>query len=246
MLVRWNELPELMRSDIVRIYYDILSKKKISLFAKRIFDFFTALIMLILLTPLMLVISLMIKIDSPGSVFYRQERITKYGKSFMIHKFRTMFSGSDKTGLDVTISNDSRITRVGMFLRKYRLDEIPQLFDVISGSMSFVGARPEVPKYVEKYTDEMMSTLLLPAGITSYASIKYRDEAQFLYGTIDVDAVYMNDIIPEKMKYNLEYIRCFNFLYDIKLMFLTFLAIIRSSDDKSITLSETNKEINKD
>lgn len=221
----WDELPEGLRIPEVREYYDILSKKKNSLRLKRWFDIVAALIMLVCFSPIMLVIAVAIVCDSPGGVFYRQERVTQYGKIFRIHKFRTMVSNADKLGTQVTIENDSRITKIGSVLRKYRLDEIPQLFDILSGSMSYVGIRPEVVKYVEKYKPEYMATLLIPAGITSEASIRYKDEAELLGTADDVDKVYMEKVLPGKMKFNLESIKDFSFFGDIATMFRTVFAV---------------------
>ena len=169
----------------------------------------------------------MIALDSPGGVFYRQTRITTYGKEFKIHKFRTMVANADKIGAQVTVNHDARITKVGAFLRKYRLDELPQLIDVIQGNMSFVGTRPEVPKYVSAYTDAMKATLLLPAGITSEASIRFKGEAELLGNAEDVDFTYIHKILPQKMKYNLEAIEHFSFWKDIEIMVRTVLAVLR-------------------
>ena len=226
MLRKWDDLPEFMKCDEVRAYYDILSKKKISLVLKRIFDVVVAVIMLILLAIPMLIIACMIKSDSKGTVFYRQERITAYGKKFKIHKFRTMVSDADKIGTAVTVGGDARITKVGAKIRNLRIDEIPQLLDVLAGNMSFVGTRPEATKYVERYSKEMFATLLLPAGITSEASIRYKDEAELLDAADDVDRVYVEDVLPEKMKYNLEAIKNFSFLGEIATMFRTVFAVL--------------------
>ena len=182
-------------------------------------------VLLMLLAVPMLVIATVIRIDSPGGVFYRQERVTAYGKRFMIHKFRTMVVNADTVGTQVTIRNDSRVTRVGKFLRKYRLDEFPQLIDIFTGDMSFVGTRPEVVKYVEVYTREMRATLLLPAGVTSEASIHYKNEAELLRKAEDVDKVYVEKVLPGKMKYNLENIRKFGLGRDIRIMIMTLLAV---------------------
>ena len=152
----------------------------------------------------MIVIAVMIKLDSKGSVFYRQERVTTYGKRFRIHKFRTMVSNADQIGSAVTVDNDSRITDIGKHIRNLRLDELPHLFDVIEGNMTFVGTRPEAVKYVERYKSEYYATLLLPAGITSEASIRYKDEAELLNQADDVDQVYVDNVLPEKMKWNLD------------------------------------------
>ena len=179
----------------------------------------------------MLIIAAMIKLDSEGPVFYRQERITTYGKHFRIHKFRTMVNNADRIGSAVTVGNDSRITKVGAALRGCRLDELPQVFDLISGNMSCVGTRPEAVKYVERYKPEYMATLLLPAGITSEASIRYKDEAELLDAAEDVDRVYTEDVLPGKMKYNLESIRTFSFIKDIITMVRTVFAVLGKDYD---------------
>ena len=225
MLKKWDDLPEFMKLDEVRPYYDSLNKKRVSLFFKRLFDIIAGFILLIILAIPMIVIAIMIKADSEGPVFYRQERITRYGKHFKIHKFRTMVSNADKIGTAVTVGNDSRITKVGQKLRGCRLDELPQVFDLLSGNMSFVGTRPEAVKYVEKYKPEYMATLLLPAGITSEASIRYKDEARLLENADDVDKVYVEEVLPKKMKWNLESLIQFSFMGEIVTMFRTVLAI---------------------
>ncbi len=223
---KWEKLPEEFRTEELRPYYEALSHKTVSLVIKRCFDFITALIMTVICLPFMLIIAIWIKCDSRGRVFFLQKRVTKYGRSFYIFKFRTMVSDAEKQGTQVTVKNDSRITRAGRFLRKCRLDELPQLFNVLKGDMTFVGTRPEVPKYVARYTPEMYATLLMPAGITSLASIKFKDEEKLLDGAENTDDVYVNTVLPQKMKYNLEYITRFSFFYDIKLMFMTFFAVI--------------------
>lgn len=226
MLKKWETLPDYMKNDEVRVYYDSLQNKKVSMFLKRVMDLVGGLILLILLAIPMIVISIMIKLDSEGPVFYRQERITTYGKHFKIHKFRTMVSNADKIGSTVTVGNDSRITKVGAKLRGCRLDELPQVLDLISGNMSFVGTRPEAVKYVEQYKPEYMATLLLPAGITSEASIRYKDEAELLDAASDVDKTYIEEVLPGKMKYNLDSIKNFSFFGDIATMFRTVLAVL--------------------
>lgn len=226
MLKKWEELPEDMKTDEVKAYYEILSHKQASLVMKKIFDVVVAFILLMFLSPIMLVIALMIALDSPGGVFYRQVRITQYGKEFRIHKFRTMVSNADKIGSQVTVGQDARITKIGKVLRKYRLDELPQLIDILQGNMSFVGTRPEVPKYVNEYSNEMKATLLLPAGVTSEASICYKDEAELLEGAEDVDAVYVKQVLPGKMKYNLLAIKKFTFFSEIGTMFRTVFAVL--------------------
>lgn len=226
ILCKWNDLPDDMRIDEVRPYYEILAKKQGQIFFKRVFDFVVALIMLIVLCIPMIIISIWIKIDSKGPVFYRQERVTTNGKHFKIHKFRTMVSNADKIGTQVTVDNDSRITNVGSKLRRVRLDELPQLIDVLQGTMSFVGTRPEAVKYVERYKPEYMATLLMPAGITSEASIRYKDEDKLLKKAGDVDKVYVENVLPGKMKYNLESIKKFSFWGEIVTMFRTVLAVL--------------------
>ena len=225
-LRKWEDLPAFMQCEEVREYYDILAKKKGALRLKRGFDVVVAVIMLIILAIPMLIIAVMIKLDSPGPVFYRQERVTTYGKKFRIHKFRTMVNNADKIGSAVTVGGDARITKVGSLLRNLRIDEIPQLIDVLTGNMSFVGTRPEATKYVKQYTNEMNATLLLPAGITSEASIRYKDEAMLLDEADDVDRVYVEVVLPGKMKYNLQSIRQFSFAGEIATMFRTVFAVL--------------------
>ena len=224
-LVKWEALPAAMQTPQVREYYDILDKKRGSLLCKRLFDIGVSAVMLVILSPVFLVLAVVIKLDSPGPVFYRQVRLTQYGKPFRIFKFRTMVQGADK-GSQVTVGGDSRITRVGKVIRKCRLDEIGQLLDVFRGTMTFVGTRPEVPKYAVSYTPEMMATFLLPAGVTSLTSIYYKDEERLLNGAEDSDRVYVEKILPGKMRYNLEGIRSFGFFKDIKIMGMTFLAML--------------------
>lgn len=226
MLREWNNIPDFMKCDEVKEYYDILVKRKFSLYLKRAFDIFGGMFMFIILFIPMLIIAMLIKIDSDGPIFYRQERVTMYGKKFKIHKFRTMIDNADRIGTIVTVDGDKRITRVGAMLRNYRLDEFPQVLDVLTGNMSFVGTRPEALKYVEMYKPEYLATLLLPAGITSEASIRYKDEARLLQTAIDVDRVYLDNVLPGKMKYNLESIKKFSFVNDIATMFRTVLAVL--------------------
>lgn len=223
---KWDDLPQKFQNNAVKEYYDILKKRGASLVIKRIFDIIIALIITVIALPFMLIIAVWIKLDSKGPVFFRQRRVTTYGRIFRIFKFRTMVTDAEKRGTQVTVKGDSRVTRAGRLLRKCRLDELPQLFNVLCGDMSFVGTRPEVERYVDRYTDEMNATLLMPAGITSLASIKFKDEEKLLDGANDPDEVYVNTVLPQKMIYNLEYIRKFNFFYDIKLMFMTLWAVI--------------------
>lgn len=226
ILKKWEELPENLRTDAVRPYYDLLAQRRGSLALKRCFDVVVSAMMLLILAPVFLVLAIAIKLDSPGPVFYRQVRVTQYGKEFRIFKFRSMVSDADKRGSLVTVSGDSRITRVGHFIRNCRLDELCQLIDIFRGTMTFVGTRPEVPKYVAAYTPEMMATLLLPAGVTSEASILYKDEAELLDAADDVDAVYIRDVLPGKMKYNLDALKNFSFFSDIATMFRTVFAVL--------------------
>lgn len=227
ILREWEKLPVFLRLEEVRPYYDILYERRGQLAVKRIFDFLMAGILLIILAIPMAGIALIIRMDSPGAVFYRQERITAYGRKFRIHKFRTMTAGADRSGTQVTVMGDTRVTRVGTVLRKYRLDELPQLIDVLNGSMSFVGTRPEVPKYVEHYTRRMRATLLLPAGITSEASIRYKDEARLLDGAENVDKIYVEKVLPGKMKWNLWALERFSLWNEAKVLGRTVAAVMR-------------------
>ena len=233
ILKDWDDLPAFMKTPEVRPYWEILYTRRLQLVLKRVFDLITALALFILLLIPMLIIAVMIKLDSEGPVLYRQERITSYGKHFKIHKFRTMVSNTDKIGTAVTVGNDSRITRVGAKLRKLRLDELPQVLDVLSGNMSFVGTRPEAVKYVKQYKSEWNATLLMPAGITSEASIRYKDEDRLLSAADDVDQVYVEKVLPAKMVWNLESIRRFGFLREILTMFRTVLAVCGKDYDET-------------
>lgn len=227
MILRsWDKLPEYMRNDKVKPYYELLKKRTGSLIMKRIFDIVMSLLLLIILSPVFLVVSIWIKLDSKGSVFFRQVRVTTYGKQFRIFKFRTMCENAEKKGSLVTVGNDSRITKVGEKIRHCRLDEIPQLLNVLAGDMTFVGTRPEVVKYVNAYSDEMYATLLLPAGITSVASIQYKDEDEILSKAENPDDAYIHEVLPDKMKYNLASIENFSFLNEIKTMANTLKAVI--------------------
>ena len=226
ILKKWEELPAELQTEAVRPYYDALKQKQGSLILKRIFDVTVSAVMLLLLSPVFLILAIAIKLDSPGPVFYRQVRVTQYGKTFRIFKFRSMVTNADKIGTQVTVGNDSRITRIGKFIRKCRLDELCQLIDIFRGTMTFVGTRPEVPKYVASYTPEMMATLLLRAGVTSEASILYKDEDALLSGALDVDKVYVEEVLPGKMRHNLYAIRHFSFWSDIATMFRTVFAVL--------------------
>lgn len=225
-MISWEKLPPQMQTEAVKPYYEILQKKQIGLIFKRSFDIVVSLIMLLILSPVFLVLAIAIKLDSKGPVFYRQVRVTQYGKEFRIFKFRTMVNNADKIGSQVTVGGDSRITRVGKVIRECRLDEIGQLLNILGGSMTFVGTRPEVPKYVEKYTSEMWATLLLPAGVTSEASIRYKDEAALLDVAEDVDATYIQDVLPGKMKYNLLELKKFRLSHDFYIMWDTIVTVL--------------------
>ncbi len=226
MLRKWENLPASMQNDEVKFYYDILQHKKISMVVKYIFDKLMAIILLLIFLPLFLILGILIKIDSPGEIFFRQVRVTQYGKSFRIYKFRTMVSNAEKIGNQVTINQDIRITKIGKKIRKCRLDELPQLINIIKGEMSFVGTRPEVPKYVAFYSKEMLATLLLPAGVTSSASIAFKDEERLLKNEKDIDIAYVEKVLPQKMEYNLEGLRNFSFSEDIKIMLKTVRAVL--------------------
>lgn len=227
MLRKWEDLPKKMQTEAVRPYYEYLNKRRGSLLLKRTFDIVVSTVLLILISPILLILAVMIATDSKGGIFYRQERVTQYGRVFRIFKFRTMVADADKIGTQVTVQNDSRITKIGEKLRKYRLDELPQLLNILMGDMTLVGTRPESIHYVEHYTPEMYATLLLPAGVTSEASILYRDEAKLLRDAENVDKVYVEKILPEKMKYNLEDIRRFSCVKEIGTIFRTVLAVVR-------------------
>ena len=223
---RWDELPAFMRIPEVRPYWEVLNKKRGQLILKRAFDLVVSLVLLVILAIPMAIIALLIKKEDPGPALYRQERVTTYGKHFRIHKFRTMVMNADKIGTAVTVGADPRITKIGAKLRGHRLDELPQVFDVIKGDMSFVGTRPEAVKYVERYKPEYNATLLMPAGITSEASIRYKDEAKLLDAATDVDRVYVEEVLPAKMKWNLNSIERFSFLREILTMFRTVFAVL--------------------
>lgn len=231
LLCSWNKLPENMRNEAVRPYYDILAKKKVQLFIKRVFDLLMAGFMIIIFSPLLLMIAALIKLDSKGPVFFRQTRVTQNCRQFKIFKFRTMCENAESLGTQVTTHNDMRVTRIGHFLRKYRLDEIPQLFNIITGDMTFVGTRPEVVKYVDSYTPEMYATLLLPAGVTSQCSIHYKDEEFLLANSTNADETYTNEILSQKMKYNFASLKSFSLSSELMTTITTVLAVVGYSFD---------------
>lgn len=227
MLRRWEDLPKRMQNEAVRPYYEQLQKKKVSLFLKRCIDVSLSSALLLFLAPVMLLIGIAVRLDSPGPALFRQARVTQYGRQFRIFKFRTMVNHADRMGTQVTASGDARITRLGRKMRHYRLDELPQLLNIFLGDMSFVGTRPEVVKYVREYTDEMTATLLLPAGVTSEVSIQYKDEEKLLADVEDVDEAYIHIVLPEKMEYNLKSLRDFSLIHELKIMVDTVIAVFR-------------------
>lgn len=227
----WRLLPDEMRTKEVRKYYNILMKHRMWLKIKRFLDIVIAGIMLAVLIVPMGIIAAAIRLDSPGPVFFRQARVTQYGRIFRIYKFRTMVDNASRLGAAVTVDNDVRITKVGAFLRKYRMDEFPQLFNILAGDMTLVGTRPEVPKYVKMYTKEMYATLLLPAGLTSRTSIAYKDEDKLLGEAVDeesTDRIYINEVLPAKMRYNLESMKNFGVRSDAAVLWDTFTSVVGS------------------
>lgn len=224
-LIPWEELPADMRTEEVRPFYDLLAKKRGQLLVKRLVDICGSAVLLVLLSPVFAVLAIAIKVDSPGPVFYRQLRVTQYGKRFRIFKFRTMCDRADQIGSAVTVGNDARVTRVGKAIRRLRLDEISQLVDVFRGTMTFVGTRPEVPQYVDAYTPLMRATLLLPAGVTSMASIMFKDEADILAFADNVDDAYIRSVLPRKMEFNLQDIESFSVSRDFSIMLKTVSAV---------------------
>lgn len=241
LLKKWEQLPPEMQTEEVRKYYDILKKKQVSLFFKRMFDIVVSFLMLILLSPLFMILAIAIKLDSKGPVFYRQVRITQNLRKFRIFKLRSMVQNADQGSL-VTVQGDARVTRVGKLIRRFRLDEVSQLINVLKGDMTFVGTRPEVPKYVDQYTSEMLATLLLPAGVTSLASIYYKDEAELLDAAEDTDKVYIEKILPAKMYYNLKSIEHYSFCGDIRIMFMTFFVMCGKEYRDESSSKEPEKE----
>jgi glycosyltransferase len=193
---------------------------------KRIFDIVSSLFGLIVLSPFMLIIAILIKLDSKGPVFFKQVRVTKNGREFKIFKYRTMKIGSDKYS-QITVGKDSRITKVGDFLRKYKLDEIPQLINVLIGDMSLVGPRPEVPKYVALYTEEQREILKVRAGITDYASIEFSNENDILANETDPEKAYIEKIMPRKIELNKKYLSEISVMTDIKIILLTIKKILK-------------------
>ena len=204
-----------------------LEKKKISLFIKRIFDIVASIGGLIVLSPMLIIVAICIKLDSKGPVFFKQKRVGKNKEIFEIYKFRTMVTDAEKLGKQITVGNDSRITGVGKFIRKCKLDEFPQLINVLKGEMSLVGPRPEVPKYVELYDEYQEQILLVQPGITDYASIEFRNENEILGESDNPEKTYIEDIMPIKIDLNMKYIKNISLIEDIKLIFFTIVAIAK-------------------
>lgn len=231
MLAKWEDLPDYIKNSKVKIYYDKLSQKRRELFFKRIYDIILSLILLVVFFPLLVILSVWIKFDSKGEILFQQERITENGKLFRIYKFRTMTKNAECEGPHVTIKGDARITRAGKILRKYRLDELPQLINVLKGDMTFVGTRPELPVYVEEYKPEWYATLLLPAGVTSKTSIKFKDEDKLIdkavKNGVEPDRAYVEIVLPQKMPYNLSEIDKISIMHDIKIMAMTVFGVFK-------------------
>ena len=206
---------------------EILSKRRGRLALKRAMDIALSGAALFVLWPVFAIIALAIKVDDPGPVFYRQVRVGRGGKLFRIFKFRSMVVDADKKGLAITVGRDSRITRVGAFLRRTKLDELAQLINVFIGQMSFVGPRPEVEQYVKLYTPYQRQVLLVRPGITDYASIAYRNENDLLAGASDPQKMYIEEIMPAKLELNMKYLREISPLADIKLILATVAAVVR-------------------
>lgn len=240
ILRNWDDLPPKIKNESVRKYYEVLYKKKVSLFFNRVLDVAFGIIILLILSPVFLIVGITIKIDSPGPVLFRQERVTQYGKLFKIYKFRTMVQNAENLGSKIAVHNDARVTKVGWYLRRKRLDEIPQLLNIIKGDMTFVGTRPEVNKFVEQYSDEMLATLLLRAGVTSKASIQYKNEEDIVKA--DTDKSYIDIILPEKMKINLQSIEEYSILKEIKILIMTVIKIKEKNNYNDLDVVR-NKEV---
>ncbi len=223
----YQVLPGTMRNETVEKYFAILQSHRFGMAAKRVFDIVVSILILILSSPFFLLLSIGIKLDSKGPVFYRQVRVGRYNQDFKIFKFRTMVQNADKIGLQITTDNDPRITRMGRLIRKCRLDEFSQLLNVLSGTMSLVGPRPEVRKYVDVYKPEYMATLLVRPGITATSSIAFRNEDELLNAGGDPEQIYVDQILPPKMELNLEYLKRISVFQDIKIMFQTVAAVLK-------------------
>jgi lipopolysaccharide/colanic/teichoic acid biosynthesis glycosyltransferase len=224
--VTYSALSEPMKNQYTEEYCRLLEHRRGSLFFKRLFDIVASFLILLILSPFLLILAAAVKLDSKGPVFYRQVRVGRYNEDFKIFKFRTMVLNADRIGPAVTVGRDPRITRVGSLIRKCRLDEFSQLLNVLGGSMSLVGPRPEVRRYVDYYTPEYMATLLIRPGVTAPSSIAFKDEDEILNAAGDPDRIYVEKILPPKMALNLEYVRHLSFWGDIKILFQTVAAVI--------------------
>lgn len=222
-----NETVQTTEKQNIVDFDALLKKKRFSLFLKRCFDITASALGLLFLMIPFLIIAIIIKATSKGPVFFRQVRVGKDGKEFRIYKFRTMVVDAEKKGMQITVGADSRITGIGKFLRKTKVDELPQLINVLKGQMSFVGPRPEVPRYVAMYSDYQRNILRIKPGITELASIVYRDENEVLAQSEDPEKTYIEDIMPKKIGLNIEYMKKLGFWYDLKLIFMTFAAILK-------------------
>ena len=200
--------------------------EKVNQAIKRIFDFLVSLLGIIILSPILIIVSIAIRIDSKGNVLFLQKRVGRYGKEFNIYKFRTMVTDAEKLGKQITVGKDNRITKVGAFLRKYKIDELPQLFNVLKGDMSLVGPRPEVPRYVKLYNEEQRRVLNVRPGITDMASLRYKDENEILGKVDNPEEYYINAIMKDKLALNLEYIEKSNVFFDIYLIIKTIIKCI--------------------
>lgn len=204
-----------------------LEKKKLSLFLKRILDIVASVLGLIILSPVFLLVAVCIKLDSKGTVFFKQKRVGKNKKKFEIYKFRTMVDDAEKIGKQITIGNDRRITNVGKFIRKCKLDELPQLINVLKGEMSLVGPRPEVPRYVELYDEYQEQILLVCPGITDYASIEFRNENEILGCSVNPENTYISEVMPSKIALNMKYIKKISLTEDIHLILKTIFVLMK-------------------
>lgn len=224
---RWENLPEAFRTTEARPYYDLLSERQGTLVLKRIFDLVMSFVLIMVLAPVILLLGILIALDSRGPVIFTQKRVGRYGEDFTMFKFRSMRQDAESLGPQISVGRDPRISRVGHVLRKTRLDELPQLLNILLGDMSFVGVRPEVPRYVAKYTPEMWATLLLRPGVTSPASIRYKDEAKILEGAEDPESAYVKDVLPQKMVYNYSYLCNVSLFGDMKILLETIIAVLQ-------------------
>lgn len=222
----YEQLPQTMKNESTRRYWRLLEQRRFSLAAKRVFDVAASAAILLILSPFFLLLAVAVKLDSAGPVFYRQVRVGRFGRDFRIFKFRTMVRNADRIGPPLTVGRDPRVTRVGSVIRRLRLDEFSQLLNVLGGSMSLVGPRPEVRRYVDVYTDEYLATLLIRPGITAPSSIAFKDEDKILNAGGDPERVYVEKILPPKMELNLNYMKKISLLSDIKILFQTVAAVI--------------------